>query len=278
MKPIMERINIDKAAVFQLVKKVGREELLPRFAQVAGSLKADGSLVTEADIIAQKKLAEGLLQLLPGSVVLGEEMTASEQAHCLSSGQPLWCLDPLDGTSNFTAGIPYFSISIALIENEQVIFGVVYDPVRDELFDADLSSAGQLNGVAVKAAADNTALKESIALVDFKRLPAALSARMVSEPAYRSQRSFGSVALDWCWLAANRVQVYLHGQANLWDYAAGQFIFQRSGGFSSTLAGDEIFRPELVTRSCVGAGNAMLFDEWQRYLDIPQLADQRGLL
>jgi len=264
---------INQQTLHQLIRDVGQEDLLPRFSQVTSSLKADGSIVTEADLIVQERLADALRQLYPGSIVLGEEMLEDEQKRALSSAQPLWCLDPLDGTSNFTAGIPYFSISVALIEECRVILGAVYDPFRDELFHADLSSGALLNGAPlssldIQKAAGPLALNQSIALVDFKRLDSALSSRMVSAPPYKSQRSFGSVALDWCWLAANRVHVYLHGRANLWDYAAGQFIFQQVGGSSCTLQGEAVFSAQLKTRSCVAAVNVKLFEEWTRYLAI----------
>lgn len=262
-------MEIDQAALHRLMRRVGREQLVPRFARLAGSLKADGSLLTEADLAAQQALAKALLRLCPGSVVLGEEMSASEQAHGLVAGRPLWCLDPLDGTRNFSAGIPYFSISIALLEEGQVTLAAVYDPLRDELFHADRSSGALLNGAALQSRSEPQALQQSIALVDFKRLPTDLAMRLVSAPPYQSQRSFGSVALDWCWLADRRVQVYLHGRAHLWDYVAGQFIFQRSGGLSSTLEGEPVFRPALVARSCVGAVTPALFEEWRHYLNIP---------
>jgi myo-inositol-1(or 4)-monophosphatase len=199
--------------------------------------------------------------------VLGEEMSEAVQQRHLSQGRPLWCLDPLDGTSNFTAGIPYYSISLALIENGKVDLGVVYDPVRDELFHADLSSPAMLNGVPIKALGSGDPqsqpdLKQSIALVDFKRLDAELAARLAVSPPYKSQRSFGSVALDWCWLTTNRVNVYLHGRSNIWDYAAGHFIFQRAGGYSCTLDEEPIFEANLKARSCVAAVNGQLFDEW----------------
>lgn len=264
-------MNVDQQRLHRLIRDAGKEELLPRFARVSASLKDDGSFVTEADVIVQGKLSSALLDLYPGSVVLGEEMPAAEQARCLSLGRPLWCLDPLDGTSNFSVGIPYYSISLALIENGSVVLGVVYDPVRDELFHADESSPAMLNGVPIKAldisdSPSQSDLKQSIALVDFKRLDPVLAARIAASPPYKSQRSFGSVALDWCWLTTNRVDVYLHGRSNIWDYAAGNFIFQRAGGFSCTLDGEPIFTPNLKARSCVAAVNRKLFDDWVGFL------------
>ena len=264
-------MNVDQQLLHQLIRDTGQKELLPRFARVTASFKDDGSIVTEADIFVQQKLSGALLDLYPGSVVLGEEMSEDEQRHCLKLGKPLWCLDPLDGTNNFSSGIPYYAISLALIENGRVVLGVVYDPVRDELFHADLSSRSMLNGVSIAALDDKDQesqpdLKQSIGLVDFKRLDPTLATRLATSPPYKSQRSFGSVALDWCWLATNRVQVYLHGRSNIWDYAAGHFIFQQAGGLSCTLDGEPIFEAELKARSCVAAINSKLFNGWVSYL------------
>lgn len=268
-------MSFDQQALHKLIQMTGREELLPRFAQVARSFKVDGSIVTQADLIVQERLLGGLPSLLPGSVVLGEEMPEAEQRRLLSSGQPCWCLDPLDGTSNFAAGIPYYAISVALLEKGKVTVAAVYDPERDELFHADMSSGAMLNGKPVVSAVlngtvDEIALNQSIALIDFKRLDPVLSTHLVSSTPYKSQRSFGSVALDWCWLAANRVHVYLHGRANIWDYAAGQFIFQQAGGHSCTLQGEPIFTAKLEARSCVAATTEKLFDEWTWCLGVPQ--------
>lgn len=265
-------MSIDQQRLHRLIRDAGKEELLPRFARVSAAFKDDGSIVTEADVIVQERLSGALPELYPGSVVLGEEMPEAEQERRLSLGEPLWCLDPLDGTSNFSAGIPYYSISLALLENGRVVLGVVYDPERDELFHADLSSQAMLNGEPIKAlgAGDlqsHSELKQSIALVDFKRLDAELAARLAASPPYKSQRSFGSVALDWCWLTTNRVDVYLHGRSNIWDYAAGHFIFQRAGGFSCTLDGEPIFEPTLKARACVAAVNGKLFEDWVGFLN-----------
>ncbi|MDX2463846.1 MAG: inositol monophosphatase [Porticoccus sp.] len=266
-------MSVDQQLLHRLIRDTGQEELLPRFSRVPVSFKDDGSIVTEADFIVQERLSGALQDLYPGSIVLGEEMSAAEQGRCLSAGKPLWCLDPLDGTNNFSAGIPYYSISLALIENGRVILGVVYDPVRDELFHADLSSSAMLNGAPIEPLEKNDLptqfdLGQSIALVDFKRLDRTLASRMAVSPPYKSQRSFGSVALDWCWLATNRVQVYLHGRSNIWDYAAGQFIFQQTGAPSCTLEGEPIFEAELKGRSCVAAVNSKLFEDWVSYLNM----------
>ncbi len=111
-------------------------------------------------------------------------------------------------------------------------------------------------------------LSEGVALIDLKRLPRALAARLASDPPYQSQRSFGAVALDWCWLAAGRCHVYLHGQQKLWDYAAGCLILQEAGGQAVTLEGEAVFATTLEPRSAAAALDPEVFRQWTAWLGI----------
>ncbi len=256
----------DLQRVQSLVISTARTELLPRLTHVSRQAKADGSFVTEADFAMQERLTAHLQAQWPHIRLLGEEMPTAEQTRLLAERQPLWCLDPLDGTSNFAAGIPYFAVSLALIHEDRVVLGVVYDPVRDECFAAAEGTAVTLNGNPVQLGRADLALHQSTAVVDFKRLSASLVTRLATAPPYASQRSFGAVALDWCWLAAGRGHLYLHGKQNLWDYAAGHFIFQRAGGHAATLTGEPLFTPALQARAAVGAVDGELFKAWHTWL------------
>lgn len=251
-----------------IIIPAAREELLPRFTRVERQHKRDGSVITEADLAMQSRIAGELQARWPNTVFLGEEMDADEQAGLLDSEQPVWCLDPLDGTSNFAAGIPFFCVSLALLRGGEVLLGIIYDPVRDECFTADAATGAQLNAEPLQVKASGLALAQTTALIDFKRLDAPLATRLVSEIPYASQRSFGSVALDWCWLAAGRCHVYLHGRSKLWDYSAGNYIFHQAGGHSCSLAGDPVFTHALTPRSSVAAVDAALFAEWTTWLGI----------
>ena len=99
-------VNLER--IKEIVISISKSELLPRFNSVIRNYKADGSVVTEADLIMQSRLTDALHELYPNIQLLGEEMTAQQQQALLSSEQALWCLDPVDGTSNFAAGMPYF--------------------------------------------------------------------------------------------------------------------------------------------------------------------------
>ena len=228
--------------------------------------KDDGSMVTTADLALQATLEQALRHRWPHIPLLGEEMDTDRQQALLSAPGPCWCLDPLDGTSNFAAGLPYYAISLALLNDTGVQLGVVYDPSRQECFSAQQGLGAWLNGQPLRAAATSTGLAGALALIDFKRLDPALAGRLASSPPYASQRSLGAAALDWCWLAAGRVQLYLHGRQMLWDYAAGELILREAGGHSATLAGKSVLQRSLQPRTVVGAPNGDLMHSWQDWL------------
>jgi myo-inositol-1(or 4)-monophosphatase len=251
-----------------LVKAAAREELLPRFAGSDRNYKADGSIVTEADIAMQERLQRELQALTPDYRLVGEEMTDKEQQalfHGVDAG--LWCLDPLDGTSNYAAGIPFFAVSLALLVDRRPVLGIVYDPMRDECFTALKGQGAWLNGEALHCRRVDLPLRRAMAVVDLKRL-GGMAGAVALTPPFSSQRNFGSVALDWAWLAASRFHVYLHGLQKPWDYAAGVLILSEAGGYSETLEGDAIFGPELKPRSVVAASDEHMFREWKNWLSL----------
>ena len=248
-----------------IIVHAAKTELLPRFRKVGHEFKADGSFITEADLATQQAIEQALTANWPEYAFLSEEMSTAQQQELMQHHQAgLWCLDPLDGTSNFANGIPCYAISLALIQAGEIKLGLVYDPNRDECFSAIKGEGAWLNGEAIQQ--QPLPEQAAIGIVDFKRLPEGLACRLAAQPPYKSQRSFGSVALDWCWLASGRAHVYLHGRQNLWDYAAGLLIFTESGGYACTLEFEPIFNNSLQPRSAVGAPNKLLFERWCDWL------------
>jgi len=262
----------DLVTVSALLRDAARAEILPRAQAPQPHLKADGTWVTAADLAMQTRVQRNLAALWPAIPLLGEEMPEVEQQRLMAveaaapDGPGLWVLDPLDGTSNFSAGLPVFGPSLAWIRGGRVRLGVVVDVMRDEVFSATLGSGAYLNGQPLRVPAAPPPLAKTIACVDFKRLPTALATRLAIRPPYSSQRSIGSVALDWCWVAAGRFHLYLHGSQGLWDYAAGSLILSEAGGHSQTLAGQSVFNNSLDKRSAVCAGDATLFVQWTQWL------------
>lgn len=258
------------ASVIDRLTTIADRELSHRFADCEPSSKADGSLVTEADLVMQQRVREALREVFPGYGFLGEEMPlAEQQARLCAPDGGLWVLDPLDGTSNFSAGLPFFSVSLALISGGSTRFGMVYDPVRKECFHAEAGKGAWLNHKPLAPRRAPPRLRGCIALVDYKRLPRELATRLASQPPFGSQRNLGSVALELCWLAAGRAHVYLHGAQKLWDHVAGLLILREAGGFAVTLEGDLAPALTLEPRSTAAALERSLFLEWTRSLGIP---------
>lgn len=253
-------------ALESLVRDVAREEILPRYLKAARNRKADGSLFTEADVESQRRFAELLPQLLPGPV-LGEEMSAEEQARQWQDGtRGLWCIDPIDGTTNFANGIPFFAVSIAYLVDHEPRIGVVYNPITDESFYAAKGAGAFLNGaeLPLRPAADT--LTDAVAGVDFKRISHHLGDELAVRPPYYSQRNFGSSALEWCFVAAGRLDIYLHGGQMLWDYAAGRLILAEAGGEAAALDGGTLMAGPAVKRAVVAAASPALFAQWRAWL------------
>jgi myo-inositol-1(or 4)-monophosphatase len=140
--------------------------------------------------------------------------------------------------------------------------GVVYDPIRDECFTAARGCGAWLNGLPLKNGSAAMPLNRCLAIVDFKRLTPALADRLSHAPPYCSHRYLGAGALEWCWLAAGRFQLYLHAHQRLWDFAAGALALQEAGGFASTLEGESLFPAVTEARSVVAAANRPLFENW----------------
>lgn len=259
--------NPDHHAIAALVRQAALEEILPRFRNVERHLKTDGSWLTEADLAMQARVQRELAERWPEIPFLGEEMSEAEQQRLMQHADSgLWILDPLDGTSNFAAGVPIFAPSLALIRGGKVVLGVVMDVMRDETFSAASGAGAWLNGERLGQPTTDIPLKRAIACVDFKRLEPGLATRLAVGAPYSSQRSIGSVALDWCWVAAGRFHVYLHGKQGLWDYAGGHVILEEAGGYGCTLDGEAVFNNTLEKRSAVCAGDARLFAEWTTWL------------
>jgi myo-inositol-1(or 4)-monophosphatase len=181
----------DLDSLAALLREVARDEIMPRFRHTGASAKADGSLVTDADLAVQKRLLALLDESYPEIPLLGEEMTADRQQQLVGDGnQVFWCLDPLDGTSNYTCGFPGFAISLALIRGGRAQMAVILDPVRDECFTAISGGGAFLNAQRIAPFAPGERLSDCLAMVDCKRLPPERIARLFSADSFRSQWRF----------------------------------------------------------------------------------------
>jgi len=253
-------------AVVEAVREVGRTEILPRAQRVRAERKRDGSLFSAADTAAQAALIPRL-QRLVDCPVIGEEMAPEAQRAAWRDGVgTAWCVDPIDGTTNFLQGIPYYAVSVALIEQGRTRLAVVHNPAMDETFHAVAGAGAFLGGERIASRPAPARLAEAVASVELKRLPRTQAVRLARELPWYSYRNFGAAALDWCWLAAGRFDVYLHASHMLWDYAAGSLVLAEAGGVMSTFEADDFFAGEPWSKSVLAGREARLFAEWRDYI------------
>ena len=181
-------------------------------------------MVSAADRDAETLIRRGLREARPDDGLLGEEGSQRESA----SGR-VWVVDPLDGTTNFLYGFPQWAVSIALED----VLGVVYDPVRDELFAAAVGDGATLNGKPLRMAAPpdlSTALIATGFGYDAERRERQGTVASRVLPRVRDIRRAGAAALDLAWLAAGRVDGYYERGLNAWDWAAARIIVEEAGG------------------------------------------------
>ena len=149
-----------------------------------------------------------------------------------------WIIDPIDGTSNFVYSIPYFSISIAIEAEGEIVAGVVADLSSNDIFDAVKGHGSRCNNEVIKVN-DNDSLQSAIVTTGFSYRPERreFQGGMLQHilPRIGDIRRFGSAALDLCWLATGRVDAFYEEGLNLWDYAAGSLIVSEAGGTVRTL-------------------------------------------
>jgi myo-inositol-1(or 4)-monophosphatase len=254
------------ADVAAAVREVAHAEVMPRFRAAGRVRKADGSIVTEADVAAQSALAARLARIAPEPMV-GEEMTQAERDAALADGGgSFWCVDPVDGTSNFANGIPFFAVSVALFASGRPALGVVYNPATDELFHAARGGGAWLGDERLPLRPGATVLAEAIAGADLKRLPPPLAASLASRAPCHSQRNFGASALEWCYLAAGRLDVYVHGNQQPWDYAAGSLILEEAGGCHAAFDSEHLWADPFGARAVIAALDREVFAEWKDWI------------
>jgi len=264
----MQQAQPDIREIAAILEAAGTDILLPAYRQrdKQSSGKSDGSVVTETDLRCQQHIRQQLEARWPEIDFLGEEMTAQEQQTCLQGGGRYWCLDPLDGTTNFVTCFPGFALSLALIDQGSPQLACIVDPVRGESFSAEPGRGAWLNGARIYANPVDQ-LSSAVGFVDFKRLDARRREIMSTPGHYRSQRNIGSCALEWAWLAAGRGQFIVHGGEKIWDFSAGGLIAAEAGCTLSDFAGLPLFDDIRPASSIVAGASGELHENLLHLLD-----------
>lgn len=183
--------------------------------------KGPADLVTQADFAAQEAVREIVLGAFPEHCLLGEESVPGQQT--AERAEYRWIVDPLDGTTNFVHGVPHYCTSLGLERNGELLAGAVYDPTRDECFTAAQGRGAHLNGKPIHTSSV-TQLSEGLAAAGFPPnvQPDAPDLLVFNAMVYKSQgiRRTGSSALNLCYLAAGRFDVYWSYATKVWDVAS----------------------------------------------------------
>lgn len=205
--------------------------------------KGDRDVVTEVSFAVQEAILDRLRTALPDSGVLAEE--GPEDTPIPVDAPHLWIVDPICGSLNFAQGLPYYAVCIALRSAGRIRVGVVYDPCRDELFEATDVTATRLNGrkVAVQQISEGIEAWEAAFIgTDWPHRGSEryLAERIVSVMMDQilELSVMGSPALGVCNVAAGRLHGYLHLDLNFWDIAAASLILERAGGVLTDIKGD----------------------------------------
>ena len=256
----------DLLAIQEIIASTA-DKCLGRYYECStANTKADGSIVTEADLAMQRSLTAALAERFPQTHMLGEEHGQQRQLEVIEGDRDYWCLDPVDGTTNFHATVPLFSVSLGLISRGEIILGVIYDPNRREFFGAIKGEGFWINGAPATRPSQPEKLSRCIAFVDFKRLDKDVRKALALDPPYKSQRNIGTCALEWAWVAAGRVNLLVHGREKIWDYAAGLLLTEEAGGRCETFDAEPIFRQSLKPRSVIAASDPHLFELWSSWI------------
>jgi len=205
------------------------EILIDRFhTSISVSYKGRGNIVTDVDTEVEEEVLGILRREYPAMGLLGEESSGMR-----ADAGYVWIVDPLDGTRNYASGIPFFSTVIGLALDGEVLVGVNYDPVRNDLFEAERGGGAFLNGERVTVS-ERTELAECIIGTDlsYNNRGAANGLEVIGEiwPGMQTARIMGSAALGLSYAATGRTDLYFHHRLEPWDQVAGMLLAEEAGG------------------------------------------------
>ena len=216
------------------------------------------NIVTDVDLLAEENITALLREEYPGFGIITEE-----SADIAGDSSFTWIIDPIDGTRNYAYGIPHFCVALALAHKEEILLGIAYDPVRDELFRAEKGLGAFLNDSPI-AVSNKTSLQA--ALVGFDMGYDAeigqeiLGVASALWPVVVSVRVMGSAALGLAYAACGRLDLYLHLALYPWDLAAGILLVREAGGVITELDG----QPVSIRSKSVIATNSGIHDDFMR--------------
>ncbi len=212
--------------------------------------KSRANLVTEADEASQSAIVNSLKSRFPDHGFLGEESLNDRSSDCVA----FWVIDPLDGTTNYVHGFPYYCVSIAFSYRGELEIGVIYDPNRDEIFTAVRNNGAFCNGKPIRTSGE-TELASAMAMAS---LPVATDPEnpavkrfLTALTKMQTVQRTGSAALNMAYVGCGRIDAFWSSSLHPWDVAAGALIVQEAGGSVTNLQGDrfDLFVPSVLAAS-----------------------------
>ena len=243
----------------QAVQEAG-DIIIARFQrEMRTSYKDRTHIVTDVDLVAEKVMMALLREEFPSFGIITEESenTAGDSPFA-------WIIDPLDGTRNYAYGIPHFCISLALAQGEEVLLGIIYDPLREEFFRAEKGRGAFRNDVPVSVSKKETVQGSLIGFdmgYDAEKGQEMLEVASALWPGVQSVRVMGSAALGLAYAACARLDIYLHLSLSPWDLAAGILLVEEAGGAISELDGQPV---SIQSKSVIATSKAIHEDFMRR--------------
>ena len=260
------RLNSPRMTVIYNACMKASKSLIRDFGEIEKlqiSSKGPADFVTAADKRTEKIIIEELLKAHSDYGILSEEIGEINK----ENKDQRWIIDPIDGTLNFLNGIPHFAISIAYEEKGEIVCGLIFDPIKDEIFFAEKGSGAFFNNSRIRVTKKNK-LKNSILATGGPRFNSHRKNNIFQEYINVSNlieadiKKFGSAALNLSYVAAGRLDAYWEWELNLWDIAAGIVILKEAGGFIDFM---EPGSPTSFKRNVI-ATNSSIHDELKSVL------------
>ncbi len=251
--------------MIRAAEKAGRS-LVRDFGEVENlqvSQKGPGDFVSAADKRAEEIIHREISQAYPSHGFLMEETGVHEG----EDSTYRWIIDPLDGTNNFLHGLPHWAISIALEKNGEIVAGLIYDPIKDDMFRAEKGVGAFNKRQRLRVSGRNDLMKSAIATGAPRRAADKMD-RFLKEYEAVMQispglRRFGAASLDLAYVAAGRYEAFWERDLNSWDVAAGYLIVKEAGGFVCDIDDD---RANPVDTANILAANGNLYEDMKRVL------------
>ena len=239
MKLSSANINVMVKACRKAAKNLIRD--FGELEKLQVSLKGPGNFVTASDKKVEKILIEELQKARPNYSILSEEIGKIN-----NDEEFKWIIDPIDGTSNFLHGIPHFAISIGLEHNEEIICGIIYDPIKDEMFTAEKGNGSYLNNQRIRVSSRSKLKDCLIATGGPRRNQKERDLALKEYDKFSSSvdipvRKMGSASLDMAYVAAGRFDGMWQRNLNYWDIAAGIILIKEAGGFVTDFNGNDAY-------------------------------------